>query len=77
MRFGPTPGSQVKRAGWLFAKNRQSLEAVKGLYLHGGVGSGKTMLMDLFFDTVPVRRKRGVQFNAFMATRTTASSSTV
>ena len=53
--------------GWLFARNRQSLEAVKGLYIHGGVGSGKTMLMDLFFDTVPVRRKRRVHFNAFMA----------
>ncbi len=27
--------------------------AVKGLYLYGGVGSGKTMIMDMFFDTVP------------------------
>ncbi len=53
--------------GWLFAKNRKALEPVKGLYIHGGVGSGKTMLMDLFFDTVPVRRKRRVHFNAFMA----------
>ncbi len=53
--------------GWLFAKNRQSLEPVKGLYIHGGVGRGKTMLMDMFFDTVPVRRKRRVHFNAFMA----------
>ena len=53
--------------GWLFAKNRDALQPVKGLYIHGGVGSGKTMLMDLFFDTVPVRRKRRVHFNAFMA----------
>ncbi len=53
--------------GWLFAKNRQSLEQVKGLYIHGGVGSGKTMLMDLFFELVPVRRKRRVHFNGFMA----------
>ncbi len=53
--------------GWLFAKNRRSLEPVKGLYIHGGVGSGKTMLMDLFFETLPVRRKRRVHFNAFMA----------
>ncbi len=53
--------------GWLFAKNRDALAPVKGLYIHGGVGSGKTMLMDLFFDTVPVRRKRRVHFNAFMA----------
>ena len=53
--------------GWLFAKNRQSLEPVKGLYIHGGVGIGKTMLMDLFFETVPVRRKRRAHFHAFMA----------
>ncbi|MEP9387332.1 cell division protein ZapE [Mesorhizobium sp. KR9-304] len=53
--------------GWLFAKNRAATEAVTGLYIHGGVGRGKTMLMDLFFDTVPVRRKRRVHFNAFMA----------
>ena len=38
-----------------------------GLYIHGGVGCGKTMLMDLFFDTVQVRRKRRVHFNSFMA----------
>ena len=53
--------------GWLFAKSRAALEPVKGLYIHGGVGRGKTMLMDLFFDMVPVRRKRRVHFNAFMA----------
>ncbi len=53
--------------GWLFAKNRAAQEKVTGLYVHGGVGRGKTMLMDMFFDTVPVRRKRRVHFNAFMA----------
>jgi cell division protein ZapE len=53
--------------GWLFAKNRAAIEQVTGLYVHGGVGRGKTMLMDLFFEMVPVRRKRRVHFNAFMA----------
>jgi cell division protein ZapE len=53
--------------GWLFAKSRAAPELVTGLYIHGGVGRGKTMLMDLFFEMVPVRRKRRVHFNAFMA----------
>ncbi|BCH22226.1 cell division protein ZapE [Mesorhizobium sp. L-8-3] len=52
--------------GWLFGKKRKP-EPVKGLYIHGAVGRGKTMLMDLFFELVPVRRKRRVHFNDFMA----------
>jgi cell division protein ZapE len=53
--------------GWLFARKRPAREKVKGLYLHGGVGRGKTMLMDMFFSLLPVRRKRRAHFNDFMA----------
>ena len=53
--------------GWLFARKRETRETVKGLYIHGSVGRGKTMLMDMFFELVPVRRKRRVHFNDFMA----------
>lgn len=53
--------------GWLFARKRPVREPVKGLYIHGGVGRGKTMLMDMFHELVPVRRKRRVHFNDFMA----------
>ncbi|WP_373236282.1 cell division protein ZapE [Cohaesibacter celericrescens] len=51
--------------GWLFAR-RQPPETVKGLYVWGAVGRGKTMVMDLFFDAVPVRRKGRFHFHEFM-----------
>ncbi|GLH12498.1 Putative atpase [Gryllus bimaculatus] len=38
----------------------------KGLYVHGAVGGGKTMLMDLFYNTSTVSNKRRVHFHSFM-----------
>jgi cell division protein ZapE len=51
--------------GWLFG--RRPAAPIKGLYIHGDVGRGKTMLMDLFFETSPVARKRRAHFHEFMA----------
>jgi cell division protein ZapE len=39
----------------------------RGLYIHGAVGRGKTMLMDMFFDAVEAPLKRRAHFHAFMA----------
>ncbi len=52
--------------GWLFGRSKQNQQVIKGLYVHGEVGRGKTMLMDMFFNLLPVERKRRAHFNDFM-----------
>lgn len=41
-------------------------EVPKGLYIYGAVGGGKTMLMDLFYDSCCIEKKTRVHFHAFM-----------
>jgi cell division protein ZapE len=53
--------------GWMFAQRRNKAETQRGLYIHGSVGRGKTMLMDMFFALVPGSSKRRAHFHVFMA----------
>lgn len=50
----------------LFGRFARKPEPPKGLYLWGGVGRGKSMLMDLFTEGVSITEKRRVHFHAFM-----------
>ncbi len=45
---------------------KKSKPTIKGLYFYGRVGSGKTMLMDLFYQNIPIKQKRRIHFHRFM-----------
>ena len=61
------PAAKKSALGWMFAQKRKPQQPVRGLYVHGSVGRGKTMLMDLFFRMAPVEKKRRAHFHEFMA----------
>jgi cell division protein ZapE len=50
----------------LFRGRTRPRGPIRGVYLFGDVGRGKTMLMDMFFAGVPVARKRRVHFHEFL-----------
>lgn len=67
-----TDNSKVKKsgfsgilAGWLSGQDAID-EGTKGLYIWGGVGRGKTYLMDLFFECLPFKEKQRTHFHRFM-----------
>ncbi|KRC81174.1 cell division protein ZapE [Sphingomonas sp. Root241] len=55
-----------KKGSILWRALGRAPEPPRGVYLWGGVGRGKSMLMDLLFDTVDIRRKRRAHFHEFM-----------
>jgi cell division protein ZapE len=54
-----TSGSWLERFGFVRAPS-------KGIYLWGGVGAGKTMMMDMFFHALNISRKKRLHFHEFM-----------
>ena len=50
----------------LLGKEKKAIREIKGLYLWGGVGRGKTYLMDIFFHCLPGERKMRMHFHRFM-----------
>src|SRR4051812_19848203 len=57
--------AQLKKTAGFWAK-LTGTSAPKGFYFYGGVGRGKSMVMDLFFANAAVEKKRRVHFHAFM-----------
>ncbi len=59
---------QMGRTGWRqrLGFGKKKLPTPKGLYMWGGVGRGKTMLMDLFYENAAISERKHVHFHAFM-----------
>jgi protein AFG1 len=70
--LGHTPFSFFQKAQKVEAKKAAGvsvmhpLSDVKGLYMYGGVGCGKTMMMDILYNEAPIEKKMRVHFHQFM-----------
>ncbi len=58
-------GHESRKGSWLKAMFKKT-DVPQGVYLYGGVGRGKSFLMDCFFACVPVQRKTRLHFHEFM-----------
>lgn len=58
---------ETRKPGLLSAFFKAKARPPRGVYLHGAVGRGKTMLMDLFYEAIPFAPKRRLHFHAFMS----------
>lgn len=59
-------GLMAKFSKLLGKRDSASREPVRGLYMWGGVGRGKTWLMDIFYHSLPGERKQRLHFHRFM-----------
>lgn len=58
--------NQNENQGFFASLFKSKPTAPKGLYMWGGVGRGKTWLMDMFYDSLPIERKMRLHFHHFM-----------
>ncbi len=58
--------SQTANQGFFASLFKSKPATPKGLYMWGGVGRGKTWLMDMFYDSLPIERKMRMHFHHFM-----------
>ena len=69
-RLGNQIAERDRRIPWfkaIWRGFRPNKTPIKGIYIWGGVGRGKTFLMDLFFEWLPVKAKRRIHFHRFMS----------
>lgn len=64
--YHPSQGESGWRARFGLARRKESEAPPTGLYIYGEVGRGKSMLMDLFFQTATIAGKKRVHFHEFM-----------
>jgi len=57
--------AQPEKPSWLNRLGRKP-RGIRGLYIWGGVGRGKTWMMDLFYDSLPIAEKQRIHFHRFM-----------
>jgi len=63
--FKKNDGSVLENIGKSLFSDRKGINN-KGIYLHGGVGRGKTFIMDMFYKELPIKKKKRIHFHRFM-----------